>query len=112
MKALGCEHHAGFHQFFVELAHFCEQFPAWQRARLGIFAGFDNDHDFHFQIPLQAKIGSGRYLFFLPMNSRSGVPAIDIGAGFSPPSQVLLLLQARHERRPGAAHAQLLQAAG
>src|SRR5262249_31161508 len=53
MKTLARKHHASFHQLFVELAHLREQLLARQHPRLGILAGFDNNHDFHLNTSLE-----------------------------------------------------------
>jgi hypothetical protein len=51
MQALAGEHDAGLDQLLVELAHLGEEFRARHLAGLGCFAGFDDDHEFHWSCP-------------------------------------------------------------
>ncbi len=47
LKALARQHDAGLDQLFVELPHFGEDLLVGEGARLGVFCGFDDNHESH-----------------------------------------------------------------
>src|SRR5262245_39459596 len=71
MESLGCEHHAGFHQLFVELPHIRQDFLVRQNAGLAVFVGFDQHHESHRKSPSICSTSPQR-------RQRSGKPGMSI----------------------------------
>ena len=47
MESFAREHHAGFHQLFVELAHFGQKLLVWHYPCFRLLAGLNQDHKSH-----------------------------------------------------------------
>src|SRR5436190_4578532 len=50
MEPLAREHHAGFHELFVELAHFGQKLLAWHHACFGVLGRPNQNHESHFRV--------------------------------------------------------------
>src|SRR6266571_4206680 len=77
VQPLAREHHAGFHQLFVELPHRGEEFFVRHHARFRVLTGFDYDHESH---RVLRWVGSGVAVrFFSGSIARSDCTTIETG---------------------------------
>src|SRR5262249_44671077 len=71
VEPLTREHHAGLHQFFVELPHRREDFLAGEHAGLGVLVRLDQYHDAHRKSPSGFGFGAGAPVSIGRLNPRS-----------------------------------------
>src|SRR6266480_3323546 len=55
VQPLAREHYAGFHQLFVELAHFGQKLFAWHYTCFRVLGGFNQDHESHFRVSYRSR---------------------------------------------------------